>query len=71
MYGSGSLDYYTSVRVFYSEIYRAKKRILKNFEDMDLVNAKTRQEIQLIIDEMTEICDRLKRDVKDYTGVSE
>lgn len=53
-YLNGMLDAYTE------ELQDIAKDIQKNFEDMDFANAKTRDDMQLVVDEMKRNCGSIK-----------
>lgn len=45
------------------ELTDISKAIQKNFEDMDFENAKTKEEMELIVEDMKTACAELKRTI--------
>lgn len=45
------------------ELTDISKAIQKNFEDMDFENAKTKEDMELIVEDMKTVCAELKRTI--------
>lgn len=66
--GQATRDYCNRlVSNYLDEIEKQKGKISKNFGDMDLKNASIQKDMKNVVDEMTSLCDSLKRTLDSYS----